>query len=634
MIYQSLIDRAREFSSRALCRLPDADRWLADLPGRRQAFRGMLGLPDDAAKTDPHFTRTGVLERDDYIVEKVHFQPIPKAYVAANIYRPRQVTGRLPAVIYVCGHSDRAKFHYQPHGRWFGRHGYVCMVIDHIWAGESGGFHHGVYNNNWWHWYSQGYSPAGVEVWAAIRAADYLQTRDDVDGDRLGITGNSGGGSMSWFSAAADERFKVAAPSCQTGNAYQHIVDRTVDTHCDCTWWINTRGWDLADVAALIAPRALLVAATSGDVHWRPYAYHDLVGRVGRVYRLLGAGDNIALAEDAGRHGYTPKTRLAIFNWFARHLKADAAPVTEDIDDRDDADEDLAVYPAGKRPVDDRMGEIDRIFIPSPSLPEVADRPDWQRHQAAALAAMKETSFRQIPADRSVGHVEARSQGAHEQWAFSSFDFDAEPHLRIRAHLGAPLAAGDGHPLIVAPLSADARTPTSGHGAGLEGTDPARSSCGAVEVRGTGRTSIGPGLEWTLRRAYPLLGRTLPERQVLDLLTGLSVLREQTRPGKTALFGKGQSAPLSIYAMLLDESVDALVLADPLMTHWDRGPEFLSILKVGDLPHNLALAFPRPILFVGSVPDACRWAAELYRACGAADRIAVIDDISQWVDHV
>jgi len=634
MVYESLIRRAEELTNRSLFKIPPAPQWLAALPDRRQAFRDMLGLPPDSAKSDIRFTRTGVLERDDYVVEKCHFQPIPGARVAANIYRPREAKGRLPAVIYVCGHAAEGKFYYQPHGRWFGRHGYVCMVLDHTWGGECGGFHHGVFDKSWWHWFSQGYSPSGIEVWAAIRAADYLQTRDDVDGDRLGITGNSGGGSMSWFTAAADDRFKAVAPSCQTGSMYQHIKDRTVDTHCDCTWWINTLGWDLTDVAALIAPRALLVAGQTEDLHWRPYAYRELVYRVGRLYAELGAPDKIGLTEDAGQHGYTPATRLAIFNWFARHLKGDAAPVTEDLDDRNDSPEDLAVYPDRKPPADDRMKEIDRIFIDLPGLPEISDRPQWETHQAASLATLKATTFRYIRADRSVAHVEARSQGSHEQWAFKSFDFDTEPGLRIRAHLAAPSADGDAHPLIVAPLAADARSPVIGAGVGLRRMDPSGGGFGSVEVRGTGRTSIGPGLDRTVRRSYPLLGQTLPERQVLDLLTGLAVLRDQAKPAATALFGKGDSAPMAIYAMLLDEAVDALVLDDPHMTHWDAGPEFLSVLKVGDLPHNLALIFPRPICFVGAIPNPCRWVVEIYQTCGAADRITVIDDVSQWPQHV
>ena len=69
---------------------------------------------------------------------------MPGARVAANLYRPRGAKGRLPAIVYVCGHSPKGKFHYQPHGRWFARHGYICLVLDSLQLGEIGAIHHTV----------------------------------------------------------------------------------------------------------------------------------------------------------------------------------------------------------------------------------------------------------------------------------------------------------------------------------------------------------------------------------------------------------------------------------------------------------------------------------------------------------
>ena len=130
------------------------------------------------------------MDRGDYVVEKIHFQSVPGAYVAGNIYRPAESNGRLPAVLYLCGHT-RGKVNdpYQANPRWFGQHGYVALVLDPIQLGESQGFHHGTYRGNRWDWPSRGYTPAGTEVWNAMRALDYLETRADVDSDRMGVTG-------------------------------------------------------------------------------------------------------------------------------------------------------------------------------------------------------------------------------------------------------------------------------------------------------------------------------------------------------------------------------------------------------------------------------------------------------------
>ncbi|MFW6154348.1 MAG: alpha/beta hydrolase family protein [Planctomycetota bacterium] len=629
MLYDSLIHRAQVLTHGALSSLPTAEQWLADLPARRAAFRDMLALPDRPDEPPP-VTHTDTLDRGDYVIEKCFVEIFPRMRVAANLYRPATVEAPLPGVIYVCGHAVEGKCHYQPHGRWFGRHGYVCMVLDHIWAGESRGFHHGTYTRYWWHWTSRGYSPAAVEVWAAMRAIDYLQSRDDVDGDRLGITGNSGGGSISWFTGAADDRLTVVAPSCQTGNAYQHIADRTLDSHCDCTWWVNPLAWDHTDVAALIAPRALLVAAQTEDIHFRPYAYRDLVHRLSRLYRLLDAPEQLALVEDNGPHGYTPKTRLGIFSWFDRHLKGAADPATDDIDGDDEPHETLWVFPGGKAPDDDRLGEVDACFVSRPDPPAVTDRQAWQTHQAETIATLRATSFRQVPDGGAPAVVDVRAQGTHAQWAYWSLDFEVEPRLTIRAHLGRPRENVGPHPLIVAPLPPDVRTPYSGAGAGVNRIDAGRSSFGTVEVRGTGRTSIGPGLEWTVRRAYPLLGCTLPERRTVDLLAGTAALRRQAGAERVALYAAGASAALSVYAALLDETIEGVVLAEPVWTHEDGGPEFLAILRVGDLPHNLALLWPRPIVFVGAMPEEARYVRDVYNACGTGGRVCTIDDLSQW----
>ena len=156
MLYQSLVRRAGELSCQSMFDLPSFEIWQKQLSTKRHQWLEMLGLDPLPERTDLKVTITGVLERDSYVVEKLHFQPIPGCRIAANLYRPKKASGKLPAVIYVCGHAGRGKFHYQLHPRWFAEHGYVALILDAIQIGENGGFHHGTYLNQWWHWYSQG----------------------------------------------------------------------------------------------------------------------------------------------------------------------------------------------------------------------------------------------------------------------------------------------------------------------------------------------------------------------------------------------------------------------------------------------------------------------------------------------
>ncbi len=634
MLYRSILRRAEEVSSRSLAELPPLEVWKSRLRDKRKQWLEMLGLDPLPPRTDMHVTVTGTLDRGHYVVEKLHFQPMPGCRIAANVYRPKEISGRLPAVIYLCGHAQRAKCHYQAHPRWFGEHGYVAMVLDAIQIGENAGFHHGVYRKRWWHWYSQGYSPAAVEVWAAMRAMDYLSSRSDVDPSRFGMTGNSGGGQITWFTAAADERVKVAAPSCQTGTVYQHVRDRTIDGHCDCAFWVNTYGWDYTDVASLIAPRSLLVAAATEDTLWRPYAYRDLVHRVRLLYRLYGCEDNLGLVEDVAPHGYTPKTRLAIFNWFEKHLKGSDKSVAEDIREEQEKDDDLAVYPGQKPPAEDRLKDADRLFVSLPSGWDGKSKADWERYQKEAIEKLRTTTFRWIPESLDAAHgpvaYTVRSVGRSETFEYRVFELESEPGLSIRAELGTPVRGPRPFPLMVAALTAEAQSPYVLQGTGMQGLPADKAGMASVSVRGTGDSSIGPGLEWTVRRAYPILGYSLPERQTLDLLQAIAVLRRQPNVGDVIVFGRGWNAAIAIYAAILDPQISEIVLQEPVASHWNSGPEFLGVLKVGDLPQNLALVHPRPITFVGKVPEGYEVVKRCYEACGAGDRIKVIGELRNW----
>ncbi len=361
-IYGAAREEARQVSSASLAVPLSPAQWEATVAQRREMWREMLGLSPLPPRSPLAATVTGVLERGDYVVEKIHFQSIPGAYVAGNLYRPAKVDGRLPAVLYLCGHSKgKVNPPYQANPRWFGQHGYVALVLDPIQLGECQGLHHGTYREERWDWPSRGYTPAGTEVWNAMRALDYLETRPDVDASRMGVTGLSGGGVISWCLGAADERVKVVVPVCQSGSIEHVVFDRATDGHCDCAFWINYYRWCWPDLGALIAPRAFLIASGTEDVLWRPYGYRDVALRIRHQYAALGAPERFDLVEDLTPHGYTPKLRQAIFTWFNTHLKGDPTPVTDDVTDFVEPEENLLVF-GGKLPENDQMRRIDTLL--------------------------------------------------------------------------------------------------------------------------------------------------------------------------------------------------------------------------------------------------------------------------------
>jgi len=626
MLYHAILADAHAISSQSLSTPLSAADWERTLSARRRQWRHMLGLDPLPERTPLQATVTGVLDRGDYVVEKIHFQSVSGAYVPGNLYRPAQVREPLPAVLYLCGHTKgKVNRPYQANPRWFGQHGYVALVLDPIQLGESQGYHAGTIHKQWYHWYSRGYTPAGVEVWNALRALDYLQTRRDVDGARLGVTGLSGGGAMSWFLAAADERIGCCVPVCQTGSIEQHAADRTVDGHCDCAFWINLQRWCTPDVGALIAPRPLLIAAGTEDVIWRPAAFRDVALRVRKQYRELGVEANCALTEDTCPHGYTPALRQAIFSWFNRHLKGDPAPVADDVTDYLEPEENLLVF-GGKQPTDDRMKVIDRVFIPRPSPALPAAEPAVRSWQKKTLSRLREVTFQRTAPAVPPRLCEVRDAGAEGVLSGRTWVFETADGVELRAHLVLPAAARPAAPLLVTCLAPDEQRVFFCRPAVAAGVYTL-----TVDVRGTGATAMGPGILNTARRLYMNNGQTLPERQVHDLLAALALLRPRFADSPVAVYGKGAMAPQAVYAALLNPDIAEIILENPPETHDDpMAAEFLAVLQTGDLPQNLALAFPRPITFVGAVPPAYEFVRTLYQNGGQAGRVRTVAKLAEW----
>ncbi len=635
-LYGALRADAMRLSAESLDKPLARDQWSGSEDQRRQMWLEMLGLNPLPERTPLNAVVTGTLDRQDYVVEKIHFQSLPGAYVIGNLYRPAKIEGPLPAVLYLCGHSKgKVNPPYQANPRWFAQHGYVALVLDPIQLGESQGFHHGTYRGERWDWPSRGYTPAGTEVWNAMRALDYLETRDDVDSERMGVTGLSGGGVISWCLGAADPRVKVVVPVCQSGSIGQVVTDRGTDGHCDCAFWINYYRWCWPDIGSLIAPRALLIASGSEDVLWRPNGYRDVAQRVRRQYYQLNANENFDLVEDSTPHGYTPKLRRAIFTWFNRHLKNDPTPVTDDITDFVEPEENLLVF-AGNLPADDKMTQVDRMLVERNALPDL-DSPKFSNasqlleYLADAKSRLVDTTFR-TTVQPFAGPVDFREDGTDGGGVYGTLEFSSQDGLRLAVKTTRPTGIIKPLPTLIFPMAEEATRTFTGGGASRPRL-AAELASAAVEVRNTGANSIGPGYLWTARRTFPLLGQTLPERQVGDLISAINMLEQNEHfpLQSVAIFGDSRMAPIAIYAGMLSTQVDEIVLRDCPRTHEDPTvAEFLGVLRVGDLPHNLALAYPRAITFVGKVPDEFRWTKRVYEKLGAADRIRQIDSISQW----
>ncbi|HJT76438.1 MAG TPA: prolyl oligopeptidase family serine peptidase [Gemmataceae bacterium] len=619
MIDAYLAREAERLSHRFLDGATTRAEWEARRPRLKQEYFEMLGLWPLPEKTPLHPTVTGTVERGDVVIEKVYFQSRPGLYVTGNLYRPKKVTGKLPAVLYVCGHSGRGrdgnKTAFQDHGMWFAHNGYVCLIIDTLQLGEIPGIHHGTYQYGRWWWQARGYTPAGVECWNGVRAIDYLVGRPDVDAERIAVTGISGGGAATFWIAGADERVKCAVPVSGMSDLESYVKNKVINGHCDCMFLINTYGWQWTTIAALVAPRPLLFCNSDHDTIFPMDGNRRIIARLRKLYALYDKPELVDEYISHGGHEDRPDLRVAAFRWINKHIKHDTTPITH-AEAPPLPGKELRVFPEDKDvPKDALNGTIDETFVPKAQvkLPEAGQFAAWK---AGLLKQLREKSFRTFPDRVPAGKPES-----------AVYDIETHQELRteegIRVALVSSVEAIQGPPgtrtLIV--LNPGDKYPS---GAPDWATSIAadQSLSARLFPRGVASTA------WTeksppnyVERAHALVGHTVDEGRVRDIIAAVRYLDSRTK-GKTRwqLIGRGQAGVLAAYAALFEPSISEVIIVDPPTSHRD-GPIFLNVQRVLDVPEALGLLAPRPLTLVNAKDKAFDRTAEIYRLAGAADKL-------------
>jgi dienelactone hydrolase len=617
MIDQYLAGRTREVGARFLDGAATRVEWEKKAPRLRREYLDMLGLWPLPERTPLQVTVTGTKEHAGAVIEMLHYQSRPGLYVTANLYRPKEARGRLPAILYVCGHSPRGrdgnKTAFQDHGLWFANNGYVCLVVDTLQLGEVAGIHHGTYREGRWWWQARGYTPAGVECWNGMRGIDYLISRPDVDAERVGVTGISGGGAATFWIAAADERVKVAVPVSGMSDLETYVSNKVINGHCDCMFLVNTYAWEWTTIAALIAPRPLLFANSDRDTIFPMDGNRRIIARLRQLYRLYDKPDLVGEHVSPGGHDYRPDLRIAIFQWLNRHLKNDASPV-KDANFQLLPGKELRVLPEDKDlPKDSRNDRIDDAFVPLglTALPEPGQFAAWQSDKRKEL---RERSFRAFPERAPAAQADGP---ATESVGGNTLKLLTEPG--IHTHAMARGSLQQIQTLLVVTSGQEEKQDDllrllDRYGVGEKGV---------YHPRGVGAT------RWTTKsppnyvaRAHALLGQTVDEGRVWDIAAAARYLADRHKaPGPIRLVGRGPAGVLAAYAALFEPAIQEVVLIDPPASHRD-GPIFLNVLRVLDIPDALGLLAPRVKLTLINARDK-RFdrTAQLYKLAGAEGKL-------------
>jgi dienelactone hydrolase len=628
MIQEYLRRITEDLHGQFLKDVASVDDWKNLRPRYKEEYFYMLGVWPMPENAPIKATVTGTLSGDDYDVDMLHYQSRPRLYVTANLYRPKNVAigQRLPAVLYVCGHSPRGrngnKTAYQSHGIWFARHGYICLVLDTLQMGEIAAIHHGTYREGRWWWHSRGYTPAGVECLNGIRGIDYLVSRPDVDSEQIAVTGISGGGAATFWIAAADERAKVAVPVSGMADLMSYVPNRVINGHCDCMFLYNTFQWPWTRIAALVAPRALLFVNSDKDSIFPMDANQRVINRLERVYSLYGSSDFVDSMVSIGGHAYRQDIRQAAYRLINMHLKNDARIVMDSEVDLvtgsgDDQKhpiepERLRVFPEDSDiPKDELNTTIDQHFVPMAKvvLPEKGYYETWK---AAILAELQRVAFRYLPERIPPAKLIKEAE-------LDDLRLESEPGIEVRLQRAKEIdSVKDPKRILIVIRNHDSNESAS------DWLRSAREPGDCVYLcapRGIGRT------RWTrknppnyVERSHVLLGLTVDTGRVLDIIAAARYLQDKHN-GKIPVFvlGEGAAGVLAAYAALLEPEIAGVILNEPPLTHMDDdAPQFLNVLRVCDVPDVLGMLAPRTLTICSNRSDVLRKVAEIYTAADAS----------------
>src|SRR4029434_9865610 len=281
-VHQQRLKRLWELTTRA-----DAEAYVQTVRGKiRDAFGP---YPE---KTPLNARVTKVVERDAYKIENVLFESRPGFLVSANLYIPKGRAFPLPGVVASCGHSDNGKAieTYQSFCQGLARLGYVVLIFDPIGQGERmqyvdaslkpmhgtgtgehnyAGIQQVLVDERFWAW----------RAWDGIRALDYLMSRKEVDVRHLGITGNSGGGTMTTWLCGVEDRWTMAAPSCFVTEFRRNMENELGADMEQCPPRALSLGLDHEDFLAALAPKPVIILAKEKDyfdVRANEAPYHQL----------------------------------------------------------------------------------------------------------------------------------------------------------------------------------------------------------------------------------------------------------------------------------------------------------------------------------------------------------------------
>jgi cephalosporin-C deacetylase-like acetyl esterase len=640
---------------------PPADRkaWDERRSALRAAMFAAMGpFPDKECALQPK--DAGVLKRDGYRIEKLIFQSRPGVWTTASAYVPEGVKGKVPAVLAVHGHWPWARRDPVVQARCLGlvKLGFFVMAVDAFGAGErhptpgKGAYHGALLGASLW---PAGQTLLGMQVYDNRRAVDYLLTRPEVDGDRLGVTGASGGGNQTMYAGALDERFKAVVPVCSVGN-YQAYLQAAC---CVCEVLPGAlRFTEEGDVLGLVAPRALMVVSATKDSFQFSVAEADKsLDRAKAIFKLYNSDDKVAHPLFESPHAYNQAMREAMYGWMTQWLKGegDGKPIPEPQHEVETV-EDLACYAEGKRPATFvfpttfAAREAKRLLAAFDG--HIHDHKEaWEATAVMLRARLRMEVFGGFPKS-SLPDAKTFAAVGHEGVDTRPVKFEPEKGLPLSFLVRSKMGVKGRRPAFLL-LHLEGKAEALKHPLAAALVEKGCSLV-APDLRATGEAKPEGDVvhgapdhnsaEHAVWVGRPLLGQwAFDVHCLLDWMT----LQPDLNPERLVVIGVGQAGVVALCAAATDDrvrSVAAIETPATLVTEEAYAPGTRmgllapNLFTIGDVPQLAALGAPRRLLIAGAVtpqgkklPEkdikgAYQFTREVYDLYKAADKLTLLGE--------
>jgi len=598
---------------------------------RRLLLTAMGGLPEE--RSPLNIQKMGTLDRGDYRVEKIVFQSLPDLYVTANLYVPQTGKPPYPAVLQPTGHSPAAKARdfYQRLDLGLVKNGFVVLTYDPMGQGERQIYYDRELHDSKVGGPTAEHEMAGIQsllagesiasymIWDGMRGLDVLQSLPYVDPKRLGISGCSGGGTLTAYLAALDDRLQVAAPACYITDWEDQLLG-TGPQDAEQQFPDQLKiGLDHADLVEAFAPKPYLICSTSEDF-FPIGGSRKTFAESRRIYALLGAEEKISTSYDSGPHGTTPRQREAIYAWMNRWLKGQNGEVLPQPPFQTEYEEDLLCTPTGHVATSlggDTISTLNmrRYSKLAPSRPPITGEAALHGFQTR----LREEIVRQTRYEASQGPLEAKVLGEAERQGYrlAHFTYQAGPGRTVTALLAEPQPEKARRKAVLY-VDAGGKDAAAAPGGDVEQLAQLGYTVLAVDPSGIGgSTSQWPDDDsnsWFREERTTwlalMVGKPLVGLRMDDISRGVDLLRERgLLYGDECLgFAKGFVGVDLLHAAAMDPRIARVIIEEGLLSYASivRTPIHRQIsdtvvpgvLGKYDLPDLVMSLAPRPVTLV------------------------------------